>query len=226
MSPLTAAQRKKALASTHIINWNTPLITHKVQELLQDMPDDPVQKAIRLFYWSRDEIVYRVTVDFNTNNYLKASSTLQRGFGHCVGKSILLTALCRAAGIPARLHFVDLKNYLLPEHWIDRWGEELIYHGYVEIFLNDRWVIATPAYDRALCERHNYIASEFDGIHDSFFPKTDQNGAKFIEYVKDHGAYYRVPFFKMNFAWLKHYGHYLLIQKRLEKKNNHGTTPK
>ena len=116
MPPLTPSQRKKALASTHIINWKTPSVTQKVQELLQNIPDDPVQKAIRLFYWARDEIAYRVTVDFNTNTFLQASSTLQRGFGHCVAKSILLAAFCRAANIPSRLHFVDLKNYLLHVH--------------------------------------------------------------------------------------------------------------
>ena len=34
------------------------------------------------------------------------------GAGFCVGKAALLTAVARADGIPARLHFADVRNHL------------------------------------------------------------------------------------------------------------------
>ena len=40
------------------------------------------------------------------------SATLARGYGFCVNKAVLLAALARAVGIPARLGFADVRNHL------------------------------------------------------------------------------------------------------------------
>ena len=47
-------------------------------------------------------------------------------------------------------------------------------HGYAEFFLRNRWVKATPAFDRALCERFGVHALEFDGVTDSLFQPDDR----------------------------------------------------
>ena len=66
------------------------------------------EKAIKLFYWVRDEIRYDPYTFSALKRDYKATKILERGKGWCVQKAILLTALGRAAGIPSRLHFADI----------------------------------------------------------------------------------------------------------------------
>ena len=47
------------------------------------------------------------------------------------------------------------------------------HHGYVELELDGRWVKATPAFDRALCEHFGVLPLEFDGREDSVFQPYD-----------------------------------------------------
>ena len=207
------------LKTSYIINWKNPNILNELSRIVEDIPEnDHVQKAIKLFYFVRDNIKYRVTLDFATPNYLKANTTLRNGYGHCVCKAILLTSLARAAKIPTKLHFVDLKNNLLSQDWIDKFGEELLWHGYVEFYLNERWVKANPAYDKELCIKHNYHITEFNGKDDALFDPLDLSGNKFMEYTKDHGTYAKVPYFRMVCTWLKHYALKILKYKKKKRK--------
>jgi len=216
---------KKYTRSTHLINYRHPVIQAKTAEIAQiSMGDgDGIQaRAIAAYYFVRDEIKYLVTTELSTPRYLKANATLTRGYGHCVAKAILLTALCRGLGIPARLHFVDLYNHRLTAAWRRSWGEKLLWHGYVEMFLNGTWVAANPAYDKALCDRHGYYPVEFDGKADALFAKTDISGQPFMEYEKNHGIYSTVPYLRMALTWSTYYGPYLLRQARNRTESNDG----
>ena len=67
-------------------------------------------------------------------------------------------------------------------------------HGYVEIYLNDKWVKATPAFNKTLCERLDVAPLEFDGINDSLFQAYDTSGkVEFMEYLEDYGTFDYVP---------------------------------
>jgi len=125
------------LKTSYMINWKDPSILNELSKILKNIPEnsDDVQKAIKLYYYVRDKFKYKVTLNLSSPNSLKATTTLKQGYGHCVRKAILLTAFGRAAGIPTRLHFVDLKNHLLRPEWIEKLGEKIIYHGYVEFYL-------------------------------------------------------------------------------------------
>jgi hypothetical protein len=63
----------------------------------------------------------------------------------------------------------------------------------VEIALDDRWVKATPAFDRALCERFGVLPLEFDGREDSIFQPYDRTGRRHMEYLRDRGVQADVP---------------------------------
>ena len=207
------------LQTSYIINWKNPSVLNELTKIIKDIPEnDDVQKAIKLFYYVRDNIKYRVTTDVSTPNFLKASTTLARRDGHCVCKAILLTAFARSAGIPTKLHFVDLKNHQLTREWIDKFGEEILWHGYVEFFLDGKWVKANPAYDKELCIKHNYQITEFNGKDDALFAQQDLLGNKFIEYVKDHGTYARVPYIPMFSTWFSYYAFHILKYRRKEQK--------
>jgi len=59
--------------------------------------------------------------------------------------------------------------------------------------LQGRWVKATPAFNRKLCELFNVAPLEFDGINDSVFHPFNRDGAKLMEYLVDHGQFADVP---------------------------------
>ena len=51
-------------------------------------------------------------------------------------------------GIAARLGFADVRNHLTSERLRRTMGTDLfIFHGYTEIWLDGRWVKATPAFN-------------------------------------------------------------------------------
>jgi hypothetical protein len=62
-----------------------------------------------------------------------------------------------------------------------------------ELYLDGRWVKATPAFDRGLCEKFGVRPLEFDGREDSLFHPHDVSGRRHMEYVRDRGAFTDVP---------------------------------
>ena len=75
----------------------------------------PTERAIALYYAVRDGFrydPYRVDLD---PDGMRASAVLERGYGWCVTKAALLAAATRAAGIPARLGFADVRNHVARE---------------------------------------------------------------------------------------------------------------
>lgn len=158
-----------------------------------------VEKAKAIFYFVRDQIKYNPYVPLYTLEDNKASITLKRGEGYCVQKAILLAALARASGIPARLGFADIRNYIIPKKLADAMrGKNLfIYHGYVSFYLDGKWVKATPAFDLKMCQKNRIIPVEFDGESDAQFHQYNREGKLHIEYVRDHGYYDDLPWEEM-----------------------------
>jgi hypothetical protein len=143
----------------------------------------------KLYYAVRDGIWYDPYYPFYLPEHYRASNILKSGRGYCVCKASLLCALGRACGIPSRIGFADVKNHLATRQLLEFLGSDLfVYHGYVEFFLEDKWVKATPAFNRELCERHKVAPLEFNGREDSIFHPFNLEHQKFMEYVADHGV--------------------------------------
>ena len=81
-----------------------------------------------------------------------------------------------------------------------------MYHGYVEFYLEGKWVKATPAFNRELCERHHVAPLEFNGRDDSIFHPYNLESRQFMEYVADHGTYADIPVDMLVAAWKAAYG--------------------
>ncbi len=193
------------LSPTYYIDSDHPAIIEYAETLIRGK-SNAVEKAIALFYGVRDDIYYDPYAVSLTPAHYKASFTLSARRGFCIPKAVLLAAVCRAVGIPARLGFADVKNHLTTEKLRKAMGTDLfVYHGYVEMFLKERWVKATPAFNQSLCEKFQVQPLEFDGWNDSLFHEYDRNGNLHMEYVYDHGHYDDLPLPEIFIAFQKHY---------------------
>lgn len=170
-----------------------PAIAAFARQVCHGATDD-IDRAVRLYYAVRDGIVYTPYCDFTSLETFRASACLARGSGFCVAKAALLAAAARASGIPARVGFADVRNHLTTPRLRRLMGTDLFYyHGYTELYLGGRWVKATPAFDRALCEKFGVRPLEFDGREDSLFHPHDVAGRRHMEYVHDRGPATDVP---------------------------------
>jgi len=193
------------LVSTPFIDCDNHQIIEYARALTHPTSSS-TENAISLYYAVRDDIRYDPYNMRLSSEHLKASYTLQVRRGYCVTKAVLLAATCRAVGIPSRLGFADVRNHLTTERLQTSMGTNLfVYHGYTELFLNGRWVKATPTFNRSLCDRFNVKPLEFDGMHDSVFHAFDAKGNKHMEYVQDRGTYADVPLSEIVDSFKRHY---------------------
>ncbi len=151
------------------------------------------EKAVKLYYAVRDNFLYDpYHVDLRAEG-MKASTTLNRGSGYCGEKATLLAAAARAVGIPSRVAFANVKNHLSTQKLLDLLRSDIfVFHGFTELFLNGKWVKATPAFNKSLCEKFGVSPLEFDGVNDSIFHEYE-GGRKFMEYVHDFGSFADLP---------------------------------
>ena len=182
------------LKCTAVIDCDAQSVREKAEALTRCLVTDG-EKAVTLYYFVRDDIKHDAYAPTYEMEKYKASATLQRGGGHCEHKAVLLAALCRAVGIPARLGFVDMRDHRLSEKFRRMLGGDnlVIQHGYVEVYINGKWIHACPAYDLETCQKHKFVPVDFDGISDAKDSPYDQEGRPHIEHVKDHGHYEDFP---------------------------------
>ena len=185
---------EKYLRPTSVIDWDNESVKQKAQELTRGLSADG-EKAVALYYFVRDQIKHNPYAEGFCPEDYKASVILQRGYGYCQHKALLLAALARAVGIPARLGYADIRDHLLSKKFRDMIGGDnlLIQHGYTQLYLDGKWVHASPAYDLGTCNKMGFVPVEFDGIHDARDSAFNQRGKPHIEYVKDHGTYDDFP---------------------------------
>jgi transglutaminase-like putative cysteine protease len=193
------------LRPTELIESDAPAILELAATLRRD---DDKATAIAAFDWVRDRIRYDpYTAIADERPQYRATAILARGSGYCVQKAVLLTALCRAAGIPTRLRFADVKNHKIPPKMLAVMGTNLfVFHGYVELHLDGRWVKAAPVFDPRATERAGTLPVELDGESDAMLHPVDPAGQPYIEYVRDRGPYDDVPFDEIRRTFLEVYG--------------------
>jgi len=184
---------EKYLSSTYFVDSDSEIVRQIAKNTVKEAIDHK-EKAIMLFYWTRDEIKYDAYSLSSKRRRYKASKIIQEGKGWCVQKAVLLTALARAVDLPARLHFADIRNHQTPDKLKDMIGTDVfLYHGYTDFYLDNKWVKATPAFNKELCDKFGYRTVEFDGIHDATLPSTTLNGEKYVEYLNDRGTNNELP---------------------------------
>lgn len=188
------------------VDSDDPDVVARAREIVGDAATDR-ERAVRLFHAVRDGIRYDPYTAVDDVSSFRASAVLQTPASFCVPKAVLLAALARAVGIPARLGFADVRNHLQSERLRERMGTDLfVFHGYTELYLGGRWVKATPAFNRELCDRFGVKPLEFDGVHDALLQEHTAGGDRHMEYLADRGTYADLPVDEIMAAFLEHYG--------------------
>lgn len=194
------------LAPTTFVDSDDPAVIAYAQAAAGDAEPD-VLKAARLFRTVRDGLRYDPYTVSNDPADYRASTIVKKDRGYCVPKAVLLCAVLRAVGIPAKLGFADVKNHLSSDKLRSAMGNDLfVFHGYVEMLVSGRWFKVTPAFNRGLCERFGVAPLEFDGTADALLQPFDGKGHRYMEYVNDRGTYADLPFEEMLRAFLEAYG--------------------
>ncbi len=168
--------------------------------------DDPVKIAVSLYYAVRDDIRYGPYSIEMSVQALKASTTIRTRRGWCVPKAALLGACCRVFKIPARLGYADVRNHLSTKRMREVMKTDIFHwHGYTDIFLNDQWVKATPAFNIELCEKFSIKVLDFDGTRDSIYQPFDLKGNRHMEYLRYRGEFADIPIDRMRDYFIRQY---------------------
>lgn len=199
----------QCLAATEFINYQhadvqaflKEQLNESPQDLLNQIADNPEKKinlAIKLFYIVRDGWRYNpYKVELDRDSFY-LSVLINKKQSYCIPKALLLAGFARAFGIPARLGFGDVKNHIASPQLIEYLQTDIFaYHGYTELYLNEKWVQATPAFDKKLCKRMGVSVLDFNGYDNSLFQENNLTGETFMEYLRYHGVCNDLPY-----AWL------------------------
>jgi len=168
---------------------------------------DPRERAVALYYAVRDGWRYDPYSASADPEAYRASRVVGTTAAFCIPKAILLAAAARAAGIPARVGFADVRNHLASDKLRARMGgsDLFVFHGFTELWLGEGFVKATPAFDRGLCDRFGVKPLEFDGSADSLLHPFDVEGRRHMEYVRERGSFLDFPFAAMLAAFAEEY---------------------
>jgi len=211
---------KEFLIKTDYIDIESKDITNYILDKTTKN-DSQKQKAVKLFYAVRDDIKYNPYLISPDKKTFIASTILNQREGYCVQKAIVYAALCRATEIPCKLGFAIVKNHLTTKKLRELLKSDIfVFHGYNAVYIEDKWVKATPTFDIGLCNKFGIKAIDFDGKNDSIFHKYDRAGHKHMEYIYDYGTFADLPYDLMISEVVKHYPHLAEYLQNKDKINS------
>lgn len=205
-----STDRARYLEQSEFLDWGHNAVGQFVASATRGATDD-IAKAVGIFTAVRDAIWYDPYTVTDDPVAYRASTVAASERAYCIPKAVLLTAACRAAGIPARLGFADVRNHLQTDTLRERMGgtDVFVYHGYSLMLLDGRWVKATPAFNLELCARFGVAPIEFDGRRDALLHGFTGDGAQHMEYLDDRGAFDDLPLEEIVAALRAHYGTFI-----------------
>ena len=181
------------LQETPFIDLSNQTLRDRTQKLVAGI-SAPREQVKAVFFFVRDEIKYNPYTSFSRPEDYTASEILKKGEGFCIPKASLFTAMMRILKIPAKLYFADIKNYKAPKKLTDIMGNLFIFHCYCGVLLDNQWLKLAPTFNREMFTKIKVPANDFDGFHDAILPATDLDGEIFVEYTKDRGENYDIPY--------------------------------
>lgn len=177
------------LAPGEYVDSDHPAIQAEAERLTAGVGDE-AERAAEIFRFARE--IYYQAAPFEDLASYRASHVLAIGHGYCGAKASLFAALCRAAGLPARLGFADVTNHLAGARIRALMGTEVFaWHGYAEVRVEGRWLRVSPTFNASLCARMGVPVLEFDGRSDALHQAYD--GSQVMRYERYHGLFHDVP---------------------------------
>ena len=133
-----------ALETTFYCDHDHPEIQAAAARLKQG-GGAPAGVAMRAFTFVRDGLPFGIDLYRR-----KASETLRRGYGVCWNKNLLLVALLRCNGIPARFGSVAVRRTFCEPALgaMHRLNNDPFHHCLTHVLLDGRWTILDPTLDR------------------------------------------------------------------------------
>ena len=191
---LSPEDRALYTQETHFFNFSHPDLAAFVKE---HMPKEGAseQEIVEALYTAvRDHWRYNAYLIHLSEEEWRAGSMMQKKDAHCLDKAAILISCLRAAGIPARLRLAKVKNHIAVERLVEFLGNDvLVPHGYVEAWLDGKWLELTPAFNKELCQVLKVPVMEFDPVNGTKFQAYNLENDQFMEYLEEYGHYDELP---------------------------------
>jgi transglutaminase-like putative cysteine protease len=162
---------RKCLEPTTFIDSDHPDVIARARRLTEGCASDR-DRLERIYCFVRD-MPYDILASFRylAEGRRRASDVLQAGRAFCMGKASSFVALCRAAGIPARVGFQQLDcpdKPFMSEEVRRLWGDRTLpWHSLGEAYLGGRWLKLDATIDTAAADaKGRPYTRQFDGEHD------------------------------------------------------------
>ncbi|MGH3753024.1 MAG: transglutaminase-like domain-containing protein [Pseudonocardiaceae bacterium] len=192
---ITQALRTPDLQPTEFIDYRCDEVQDFVERWVPAAASTDTERAVSLYYAVRDKVRYEIYgADFSRSG-LRASQVLRARSGMCIHKSVLYTAALRAVAVPSRLVLTDVRNHLTSDRLQALLGGDVFhYHCLTSVYLEGRWVKATPVFPKILCRLYGIAPLEFDGVTDSLHHPFDLQGRRNMEFLRTHGEFSDLPY--------------------------------
>ena len=168
---MTTDDLKRYLEPTRLIDSDHVDVVVRARQLTAGCATER-EKLGRIYYFVRD-MPYDILGSFRylAEGKRRASDVLHAGHAFCMGKASSFVALCRAAGIPARVGFQQLHcpdKPFMSEEVRRLWGDRVLpWHSLGEAYLAGKWLKLDATIDGPTASaKGRPYAREFDGEHD------------------------------------------------------------
>ena len=193
------------LKETEFLDFNHSNFNFFVKDI--DSSKNQKDLAVELYLKVRDKFIYDPYHLDLTFEGLKASNVIPKKRSWCVEKALLLAAVARKFEIPSRLGYAIVTNHIGVEKLVKLLRrDEIVFHGYTELFIDKKWVKCTPAFDARICKITGVEPLNWNGEEDSMFQEFEK-GARFMEYLHYYGDFNNVPIDLMNSEMKRYYPH-------------------
>lgn len=192
---ITSVSFTPDLQQTDFLDYRSDEVQDFVDRWVPAVASTDTERAVSLYYAVRDKVLYDVYgADFSRSG-LRASQVLRTGSGMCIHKSVLYAAALRAIAVPSRLMLTDVRNHLASDRLRALMGGDTFrYHCLTSVYLEGRWVKATPVFPKTLCRLYKIAPLDFDGITDSMHHPFDLKGRRHMEFLHIHGEFSDLPY--------------------------------
>ena len=144
---VTAAERTRGLAPTAAFDADAPTIAARAQQIVAGATIDR-ERIERIVMW----VYTNLGKDLSTE-LASASQVLSHGRGDCTEHTLLVVALARAAGVPAR----DVGGLM----YEDTTGR-FYWHAWAQVALDGRWVAVDGAWGQPVADV-GHLTFDIDG---------------------------------------------------------------
>ena len=144
---VTAAERTRGLAPTAAFDADAPTIAARAQQIVAGATTDR-ERIERIVMW----VYTNLGKDLSTE-LASASQVLSHGRGDCTEHTLLVVALARAAGVPAR----DVGGLM----YEDTTGR-FYWHAWAQVALDGRWVAVDGAWGQPVADV-GHLTFDIDG---------------------------------------------------------------